>query len=406
MIDHIAYTPHLLWGYGFIPQLTDVHDEYMSLTGRYESGGMTKAEILASLTAKRDAIYGFVTMASEEAGTAFSEAAAVLETCDEPRRSTSETGRGAVRRPAPSSACGGVKGRSPPNAPSAAGPSRAIDCGRQEVAMEKLVVTAGLTGSRISKEQTPHIPITPDEIVASGLEAWRAGASVLHVHVRDPETGLGTQDLAVFTPVVDRLRAETDAVLCLTTSGIPGRNLPVEERIAPLELRPELASFDAGSINTPAGVFLNPPEFLDALAAKALELGVKPELECFDAGHVATCLRYLDEGKLRAPLHFQFVLGAPYGMPATAASLVHLDRDDPGRRDVVGDRHRARADAHGRAGDRHGRPRARRARGQHLLRQGRAGDEQRAARRAGRQAGRASSAARSRRRPRRGGSSG
>ncbi len=190
--------------------------------------------------------------------------------------------------------------------------------------MDKLIVTAGLTGSRISKEQTPYIPVTPDEIVRSGVEAWRAGAAVLHVHVRDPETGLGTQDLAVFAPVVERLRAETDAVLCLTTSGIPGRNLPVEERIAPLELRPELASFDAGSINTPAGVFLNPSEFLDSLAAKALELGVKPELECFDAGHVATCLRYLADGKLRAPLHFQFVLGAPYGMPATAASLVHL----------------------------------------------------------------------------------
>jgi len=196
--------------------------------------------------------------------------------------------------------------------------------------MQKLIVTVGLTGSRISKEQTPHIPVTADEIVRSGVEAWRAGAAVLHVHVRDPRTGLGTQDLAVFGPVVERLRAETDAVLCLTTSGIPGRNLPIEERLAPLDLRPELASFDAGSVNTPAGVFLNPPEFLDALAAKALALGVKPELECFDAGHVATCLRYLADGKLRAPLHFQFVLGAPYGMPATAASLVYLTGLIPG----------------------------------------------------------------------------
>jgi 3-keto-5-aminohexanoate cleavage enzyme len=190
--------------------------------------------------------------------------------------------------------------------------------------VEKLVVTAGLTGSRITKEQTPHIPVTPDEIATSGIEAWGAGAAVLHVHVREPGTGLGTQDVAVFRQVVDRLRAETDAIVCLTTSGIPGRNLPVEERIAPLALKPELASFDAGSINTPAGVFLNPPEFLDALAARALELGVKLELECFDAGHVATCLRYLAEGKIASPPHFQFVLGAPYGMPATAASLVYL----------------------------------------------------------------------------------
>lgn len=191
-------------------------------------------------------------------------------------------------------------------------------------AVDKLVVTCGLTGSRISREQTPYIPVTPDEIVRSGVEAWRSGAAVLHVHVRDPETGLGTQDLAVFAPVVERLRAETDAVLCLTTSGIPGRNLPTEERLAPLSLEPELASFDAGSVNTPAGVFLNPPEFLDALAAKAHETGVKLELECFDAGHVATCLRYLADGRIASPAHFQFVLGAPYGMPASAASLVYL----------------------------------------------------------------------------------
>jgi len=190
--------------------------------------------------------------------------------------------------------------------------------------VDKLIITAGLSGSRISKEQTPHIPITPDEIVTSGIEAWRAGAAILHVHVRDPETGLGTQDPAVFESVVSRLRGETDAILCLTTSGIPGRNLPIEQRIAPLSLRPELASFDAGSVNTEAGVFLNPPEFLEALAARALELGVKPELECFDAGMVATCARYAEGGLLRGPLHFQFVLGTRYGMPADERSLLYL----------------------------------------------------------------------------------
>ena len=196
--------------------------------------------------------------------------------------------------------------------------------------MDKLIVTAGLTGSRISKEQTPHIPITPDEIARSGIEAWRAGAAIVHVHVRDPETGLGTQDPAVFEKVVARLRSEADAILCLTTSGIPGRNLPIEERIAPLSLRPELASFDAGSVNTEAGVFLNPPDFLDALAARALELGVKPELECFDAGMVTTCLRYAEAGLLRPPLHFQFVLGTRYGMPADARSLLYLTGLIPG----------------------------------------------------------------------------
>lgn len=190
--------------------------------------------------------------------------------------------------------------------------------------MDQLIISVGLTGSSITKAQTPAIPVTPDEIVASGIQAWRAGASVLHVHVRDPQTGLGTQDIEVFRQVVEPLRAQTDAILCVTTSGIPGRNLPTEERIAPLGLRPEMASFDAGSINMAAGVFLNPPEFMDALAAKAIACDVKLELECFDVGMVSTCLRYLKRGRLKSPAHFQFVLGTPYGLPATARSLLHV----------------------------------------------------------------------------------
>jgi 3-keto-5-aminohexanoate cleavage enzyme len=142
------------------------------------------------------------------------------------------------------------------------------------------------------------------------------------VHVRDAATGLGTQDVDVFREVVDALRAETDAILCLTTSGIPGRNLPTAERIAPLALRPEMASFDAGTIQMDAGLFVNEPEFLDALAADALARGVKLELECFDLEMVHTALRYHRDGKLPAPLHFQFVTGTRYGMPATAQALV------------------------------------------------------------------------------------
>ena len=125
-----------------------------------------------------------------------------------------------------------------------------------------------------------------------------------------------------FRHVVDVLRAETDAILCLTTSGIPGRNLPTAERIAPLSLRPEMASFDAGTIQMDAGLFVNEPAFLDALAAEALAQGVKLELECFDLGMVQTALRYHAEGKLPAPLHFQFVTGTRHGMPATAQALV------------------------------------------------------------------------------------
>ena len=190
--------------------------------------------------------------------------------------------------------------------------------------MEKLIITVGITGSRITRQQTPYIPITPQEIAQSGIEAWKAGASILHIHVRDPKTELGAQDYSIFKEVVDLIRSETDAILCLTTSGIPGRNLQFEERLVPLSLNPELVSFDAGSINMRENVFLNPPEFLEMLAQETRAKGIKPELEVFEVGMVDTCNRYLRKGLLKPPLHFQFVLGVLGGMPATAKSLLHL----------------------------------------------------------------------------------
>src|SRR4030042_6263394 len=155
--------------------------------------------------------------------------------------------------------------------------------------MEKLIISVGITGSRITRQQTPYIPIAPEEIARSGIEAWRAGASILHIHVRDPNTGLGTQDLAIFKEVVDRIRNETDAILCLTPGGIPGRNLSIQERLIPLSLNPELVSFDAGSINLGGHVFINLPEFLEALAKDTLAMKIKPELEIFGVGMVQTC---------------------------------------------------------------------------------------------------------------------
>ncbi len=190
--------------------------------------------------------------------------------------------------------------------------------------MEKLIITAAITGSRNMRDIAPYIPITPEEIVQSAVECWNAGASIVHIHVRDPKTGLGTQDLAIFRQVVTPLREKTDLVLCLTTSGIAGRNLSNEQRLASLELQPELASLDAGSINLGGGVFSNPPDFLDAAAKKMKALGVKPEIEIFDLGMVITALRMRDEHKMDDPLHFQFVLGTPSGAPATPKSFLHL----------------------------------------------------------------------------------
>lgn len=188
----------------------------------------------------------------------------------------------------------------------------------------KLIITAAITGSRNMRDISPHIPYTPEEIVQSSMECWNAGASIVHIHVRDPRTGLGSQDLDLFRRVVEPLRAHTDLVLCLTTSGIAGRNLPYDQRLAPLGLRPELASFDAGSINLGGGVFSNPPDFLDEAAEMMLETGVKPEIEVFDSGMIITALRMRDQGRLLDPLHFQFVLGTPWGASATPRTLLYL----------------------------------------------------------------------------------
>ncbi len=190
--------------------------------------------------------------------------------------------------------------------------------------MDKLMITAAITGSRNMRDVAPYIPLTPEEIVQSSIECWNAGASIVHIHVRDPQTGFGTQNLELYRQVVTPLREKTDLLINLTTSGIAGINLPIEQRLISLELQPELASFDAGSINLGGGVFSNPPEFLDAAAMKMKEKGVKPEIEIFDLGMVVTALGMRNQQKLDDPLHFQFVLGTPWGAPATPKSLLYL----------------------------------------------------------------------------------
>ncbi|MGD2200982.1 MAG: 3-keto-5-aminohexanoate cleavage protein [Candidatus Bathyarchaeota archaeon] len=190
--------------------------------------------------------------------------------------------------------------------------------------MEKLIITAAITGSRIPRSKTPYIPITPEEIAQSAYECWEAGASIVHIHVRDPETEIGTQDAELYREVVEPLREKTDLLLCLTTSGVPGLNYSTEKRLTPLQFKPELASLDAGTILLGGRPFINTPEFLEAAARAMREAGVKPELEIFDHGMIATCLRMRNQGLLEEPLHFQFVLGTPHGAPATPRTLIHM----------------------------------------------------------------------------------
>ncbi|HWR40546.1 MAG TPA: 3-keto-5-aminohexanoate cleavage protein [Patescibacteria group bacterium] len=189
--------------------------------------------------------------------------------------------------------------------------------------MEKTIITVATTGAFPTKENNPAVPLTPAEIAADVYECWQAGAAVAHLHMRDDE-GKGTMNKEKFRETVELIRAKCDIILNLTTSG--DLLATDETRMAHLiELKPEMASYDAGTMNwAHSGIFLNHPKFLETLGTKMQELGVKPEIEVFDAGMFYNSMYYLKKGILTAPLHFQFVLGAPGGTAATVENLVYL----------------------------------------------------------------------------------
>ncbi len=188
--------------------------------------------------------------------------------------------------------------------------------------MEKLIITAALTGNIPTREMTPHVPLTPAEIAADVRRCAEAGASLVHIHARDAE-GRPTLDTAVFKQTVQRIKHEApDVIIQLSTGARAGRDW--EARANPVRLRPEMASFTTGSNNLPGIVYENAPDFLLYLAGVFQETGVKPEIEVFEAGMIANAL-FLQKKKLLAPpLHFDFVLGAPGAMPGTVRNLVFL----------------------------------------------------------------------------------
>jgi len=188
----------------------------------------------------------------------------------------------------------------------------------------KVILTVAPTGAWPSKKDTPYVPLQPREIADEIYACWKAGASVAHIHVRDDEDK-SSMDLNKFVETVKYIReTDCDIVLNLTTSGQLG--LEDEDRMKHIiELKPELASYDCGSMNwLHTTVFENSPRFLEKLGTVMQENNIKPEIEIFDAGMISNALYYLKKGILKAPLHFQFVLGAAGGMDATVENLVFL----------------------------------------------------------------------------------
>ncbi len=193
------------------------------------------------------------------------------------------------------------------------------------------MIQCAVTGSAdADPERRPNLPTAPADVVDEAVAAWRAGAAVIHLHARAHD-GTPTQDADAFGRLVEAIRERgCDAVLNLSCGTAGGRAFR-DERLAPLALRPELASFDAGSVNFGDRIFEGDLPFLRRMAAAFAEHGVAAELECFDTGHVGTALALAEEGLLPAPLRFQFVLGIPgTGVPATVAQVEHLRRLIPG----------------------------------------------------------------------------
>lgn len=190
----------------------------------------------------------------------------------------------------------------------------------------KTIITAALTGAMTPKELNENIPLTPEEIAQDAYRCWKAGAAMVHLHVRD-DNGIGEMNKEKFREVIRLIRSyeDCDVIINCTTAGEV--NAPDEKRLAHIrELDGiEIASYDAGSFNwMPSGVHINSPQFLDELGNICIRRGIKPEYEIFDTGMMGIVDHFVKKGSLKTPGQYCFVLGVKGGMDATVENLVFL----------------------------------------------------------------------------------
>lgn len=192
---------------------------------------------------------------------------------------------------------------------------------RRAVVTPDVILTAAIVGAEITRAQTPHLPITPEEIATEAARCREAGASVIHLHVRTDD-GTPTQSADRFRRAIDAIRKKTDVVIQTSTGGAVG--MSIDERAGPLACKPEMATLNCGSLNFGDDVFVNKrPEIRD-LAGRIRAAGSVAELECYEVGHVEEALALLKEGAIAEPLHFQFVLGVAGGIGAEEAHVRHM----------------------------------------------------------------------------------
>jgi uncharacterized protein (DUF849 family) len=214
----------------------------------------------------------------------------------------------------------------------------------------KVMIACAVTGSADTPGKNPAVPVTPAQIAQSAIDAAKAGAAIVHIHVRDPQTTKPSMDVAHYREVVQRIRASgTDVVINLTTGpgarfapGAedplkvgPGTNLKTAaERVQHVvELKPEICSLDMGSMNMGQYVFVNTPNILENMAVAIRDAGIVPELEVFETGHLLLAKRMIETGHIKGPGMFQICLGISWGQPATSEAMTYmrnlLPKDSP-----------------------------------------------------------------------------
>jgi uncharacterized protein (DUF849 family) len=205
----------------------------------------------------------------------------------------------------------------------------------------KVMISCAVTGSADTPGKNPAVPVTPSQIAQSAIDAAKAGAAIVHIHVRDPQTTRPSMDKVLYREVVERIRDSGSNVLINLTTGpgarfTPGSDdpfkpgpannmkLPAQRVEHIIELRPDICSLDMGSMNMGSYVFVNPPNYLEAMAVAIRDAGVIPELEVFEAGHLLLARRMIETGHIKPPGMFQICLGIAWGQPATPEAMHYM----------------------------------------------------------------------------------
>lgn len=194
--------------------------------------------------------------------------------------------------------------------------------------MEKLIITACICGAEVTKENNPAVPYTVEEIAREAKSAYDAGASIIHLHVRDDD-GTPTQSRERFKECMDAIYAVCpDVIIQPSTGGAVG--MSNEERLAPTELKPEMATLDCGTCNFGGDeIFVNTENMIKAFAERMNENGIKPEIEVFDKGMIDMAIRLGKKGYINKPMHFDFVMGVNGGISGEPRDLLFMVESIP-----------------------------------------------------------------------------